>query len=163
MNHYGAQYLVKVTPTVSNNVAYSSGDQVGGIMTITNGAFDEDRVVKLSSLTVMDREQQDPNLTVYFFDDLPTLGGGSLDNGAFDITDAEVLAKCVGFVAIGSSDYVDADEVAVVTKTPNLIMKSVHADSTNKKTGNLYAVAVTTSTPTFTSTASLKFVFGFEA
>jgi hypothetical protein len=160
MLNANVQSVIRVTPAITT-VQYSSGDQVGGIMTITDAAFDADKVVKLVSITMLDREQQDANFALFFFDDLPTVV--SVDNGAFDITDAEIMAKCVGAVAIASADYVDCDEVAVVQKTPNLLMKSVHADTQGKKSGNLYCLVSTTSTPTYTSTSSLKFVFGFEA
>lgn len=153
------QLIVKVTPTISANSAYQSGDQVGGITVISEAAFDTDRVVKLTSLLLLDREQQDAALVLYFFDDLPTVV--SVDNGAFDITDAEIMAKCVGVVTIGTSDYADCDEVAFVQKQPNLLMKSVHT-SELRKSGNLYCVMSTTSTPTYTSTSSLKLVLGFE-
>ena len=67
------QLVIKVTPTISANSAYSSGDQVGGITVISEAAFDTDRVVKLTKLFLLDREQQNAELVLYFFYDLPTV------------------------------------------------------------------------------------------
>lgn len=156
------QKSIKITPVVSANAAYATLEQVGGIMTLTAGAFDEDKAVKLTHVTLLDREAQKANITLFFFDDLPTVT--SADNETLAITDAELMAKCVAILPLVAADYVDAVGVAVVTKQTNLQLKSVHKDSSNKSTGNLYVVAMNlTTTPTYTSTSSLKFVFGLEA
>lgn len=131
-------------------------------MTLTGAAFDADGAVKLTHLTVLDREAQKANLTLFFFDDLPTVA--SVDNGNLNITDAELMAKCIGSHAVVAADYADVAGVAMAQKLPNLLLKSSHVDAEGKRSGNLYCVAQNlTTTPTYTSTSSLTFVFGLEA
>lgn len=154
------QSILKVTPVI-NTAQYTSGDQVGGILTVSNAAFDADRAVKLTHLTLIDMDEQDANLTLFLFDDLPTVS--SANNDALSLSDAEILAKCVGLVSIGSSDYVDCAGSHIVQKTPNLLLRSVHTSTEARKSGNLYALLSTTSTPTYSAVSSLKLILGFDS
>lgn len=153
----GLTHTVEVTPTVSASSAYTAEDQVGGIMTIEGACQKMNSNSSLISLIVTDKAKQSAALTVFFFDELPTVA--SSDNAAIDITDAEMLDKCVGHVTVAASDYqsVSGSSVACLgaagTKAPSFKSKT--------SGGKLYAVVKTTGTPTYGATGDLSFKFTF--
>lgn len=154
------QNVVKFTPVI-NTAAYDAGDQVGGINTLTNLAFDVDRAVRLTHVTVIDQDEQDADLTLFFFDDLPTVS--STNNTALNLTDAEILSKLVGVVNVAGADYQDCAGSHVAHLSVDLVLKSVHEDSEGKKTGNIYCLISTSATPTYSAVSSLKVILGVDA
>lgn len=151
--------FVSATPVVSNGVAYTAGDQVGGVQTIA-GALRQKRGDKtnnsayLQTITMLDKaDQAAAQFDIMFFNASPTVA--STDNGAIDITDAEVLAKCIGTVTIATTDWVDTGNQKVATK--NNIGLLIEGDIVD-----IYALAITRGTPTYGSTSDLVFRYGFE-
>lgn len=147
-------FTIQVTPTVSTTPAYTAGDQVGGIQTLTKAAYDVNRFCELAQLTITDKGGQSAALSILLFDQLPTVA--SSDNAALDITDAEIAAKAIGNITIASTDYVSTASNSVACKTFSLPI----ASQTNG--GNLYAVVKTTGTPTYASTTDLTFKWVFR-
>lgn len=154
----GYSKLVDVTPTIST-AQYAANDQVGGIMTLSaaalvppTGGGSETTLVKLA---VIDKAKQSAALTVFLFQSLPTVA--SSDNAALDIADAQ-MSNCVGAVRITAADYDSVNASCVGTLNiaeTGLLCRSEDA------AGHLYAVAMTTGTPTYDTTTALTFRFGF--
>lgn len=157
------------TPTVSSGVAYTAGDQVGGILDLSTRAdgnivlqgacYAKDCVSTLLSLAVHDKDSQNAAYTIFFFNALPTVA--SSDNAALDISDAEMASKCIGTARVSAAQYdtVSASSIAAVP------MPSAALAMLSKEHGGpLYAVIKTTGTPTFTSTSALtfRFLFGLD-
>lgn len=155
----GLYKVITVTPTVSTSPAYTANDQVGGIQTITLGDSSEQKLATLLSVSVVDKGKQSAALTIFFFTQLPTIA--SSDNAAFDLTDANMLYYAF-HINIGSTDYASSASNSAASLTMSSVAKAAMA------TGNgataLYAVAMTTGTPTYASTTDLQFTytFGFD-
>lgn len=157
--------VVTVAPVVSTSPAYTSGDAVGGLQTIANavrtsgrvslqtaGCFDAGTAV-LQSVTVVENGSQKAALSIVLFSTNPSATTVT-DNGALTINTADI-AKIVGIVNIAAADYTTVGGASVASKIVSLQLP-VAAD-----TVTLYAIANTTSTPTYTLTSSLKFIYGF--
>ena len=145
--------FVEITPTVDTAI-YASGDRVGSIQTILGANEGGGRLTTLQGLVVVDKSKQKSVLTLFFFDELPAVA--SADQAAADITDAEMVDKCLGYVAIAAADYRDlANNSTATVKDINLYLKP-------KTSGTLYAVLVSGGTPTYTSTSDLCFKYTFE-
>lgn len=147
--------LVEVTPTISTSI-YASGDQIGGVMTISNAVRIDNQALlgqsQLVDVTILDSDKQSAAIDIWLFKSTPTLA--SSDNAAFSITAANMLsAGCLGYVSVGAS-YSAAAAVSC-SSTTNL-GKIVESSTTS-----IYAVAVVRGTPTYTTTTSLKFAFNF--
>jgi hypothetical protein len=129
---------------------------VGGIQTLTGACLNQGGGATLASLVITDKGKQSAALTVFFFDELPTVV--SVDNGTIDISDAEMADKCLGSVSLAAASYVNVSANSVVTgpaSSTGLYMKSRDTD------GKLYAVVKTTGTPTYASTSDLTFKYSF--
>lgn len=148
--------LIRVTPTISTG-AYTANDQVGGIQTLTDACADG--AVKLNSLCIIDKDSEAAaGMTLHFFSSLPTVV--SVDNGALDISDAEIASKCIGVLSVPSSSFVAVGGCKVATvKDINLDLFSTHSDTEGNKTGNIYVVVSSVDTPTFTATSDLVFSY----
>ena len=154
--------VIEVIPTVSTSPAYTAEDQVGGIQTLTNACRSKGAGATLISLTVHDAGKQSAALTVFFFDELPTVA--SVDNGAITITDAEMADKCIGTISLTAANYVNVAGSSIVTapaSSTGLYMKSKTDKVSGAASGNLYAVVKTTGTPTYASTTDLTFRYSF--
>lgn len=151
--------VVTVTPTITSGSAYVSGNQLGSIMTIPGvvrqDSSDSTTTIgcsELVSVTILDKAKQDSTMNIFFFSASPTLA--STDHNAFDLTDANLIATCIGVAAVGTT-YVDTSSNSVSsTVNLNLPLSTTSGNS-------IYAVAQVTGTPTYGSTADLVFKFGF--
>lgn len=141
---------VQVTPTISTT-AYTSGDVVGGLQTISNAARISGGSGTVSSILVMDKTQaQRAAMDILFFDRSVTVAA---DNAAVAMSDAD-MAFCLGVVSIGPYN----------TAWPGTPLNSI---STLLNVGlrfvlngtDLYAVAVVRGTPTYSSTSDLIFTY----
>jgi len=154
------------TPTIST-LAYSIGDQVGGLIelfTKDNGGRvrvgacqAEDCVSTLMSLVIHDKASQSAEFVVFFFNALPTVA--SVDNGALTITDAQMAEKCVGTVAVTAAQYqtVASSSIASVKMSDAALSMLSKVDN-----GPLWAVVKTTGTPTYASASDLTLRFLFS-
>ena len=146
---------IEVTPIVSAASAYTAEDQVGDIQAISGAAQGKDEPTKLMSVTVTDKSKQSAALILYFFDELPTVA--SVDNGAFDITDAQMADKCIGTLAIAAGDY------AALANSSQATVRNIQLPLFSKTaSGIIYAVAKTTGTPTYGAVGDLVFKYAFE-
>lgn len=139
---------VEVVPTVDTNV-YAAGDQLGGIQTIT-GAFPLGvQNGRLETLIVVDKDKQNAEMNILFFDELPTVA--SVDQGALDVADAQLVDKCIGHAHVAGSDYAQLANGSVACVTPNLKVSG--------KLSTIYAVVQCLGTPTYSTAAALAFKY----
>jgi hypothetical protein len=152
----GYSVSVTVTPTISG-ANYASGNQIGGVQTLTNACQTINKVSTLMSVVVIDKVSQNAGMTIFFFTALPTLV--SSNNTAFNVADSEMVLKSCGSVSITSADYVSTAVNSVATlKLPDCALAARSADPQ----GALYAVAMADDSPTYTASTDLtfKYVFG---
>lgn len=152
----GFSTSIEVTPTVSTSPAYSAEDQVGGLQTLDGAAATDRKVTTLVTIVVVDKGKQNAALAILFFDSEPTVV--SVDNGAVDVSDAELASKCVGSVDVAATDYealANASVATVKASSLGLAMKSKNSS------GKLYALVKTSGTPTYASTSDLVFKYVF--
>jgi hypothetical protein len=155
---------VAVTPVISTSI-YTSGDQIGGIMTIPDVIRQESNTGIgeniLAEITILDGDKQDAAIDVWFFKVSPTVT--STDNAAFAMTRANQQLQCIGSVSLGVTSttgaYSDAAAVSV-SSNPN-INKPLQVSGTAANPTNIYAIAIVRGAPTYTTTSSLVFQFSF--
>lgn len=145
-------HVVEVTPTISTS-QYSAGDQVGTLMTLSGAVPGERDGAVLRQVTVVDKAKQKAALTVYLFDASPTVA--SSDNAAADVADAEMADKCLGKLAVAAGDYSDLSANSTATVAPGVWCKAAAGTA-------LYALAVTSGTPTYGAVSDLVFRFHFS-
>lgn len=151
---------VSVTPVITAS-SYTSGFQLGGVMTLTDVIRQDSQAggqgvslgfAELVEVTVLDKAAQSVAIDIFLFNTSPTLV--SSDHAAFNITDANLVASCIGVVSVGTA--YSASSSNSVSSTANL-NKPVQASSGT----NIYAVAVVRGAPTYVSTSDLQFQFSF--
>mgnify|MGYP007071572752 CR=1 FL=1 len=168
----GLDDVISVTPTLDTN-AYASGDRLGSIQTITNPFRSIHRAndlpvasagggtvqprngrVILSEVTLLDQAKQSQPIDLLFFDSSPTVA--SADNAPIDISDAEMAAKFIGSVSIGSTYVALAGNSVSTDRNLNMLLKQNPSATDN----NIYVVAVIRGSATFTA-SSLIFSYKF--
>lgn len=152
---------ITVVPVISTTPAYTSGDQLGDIMILTD-VIRQDRQVgfgqaELHSVTILDGSLQNAAIDIWFFNTSPTVT--STDNTAFSMTDANQAAQCIGAISVGTS-YSASALNSTTTDGINL-SKNLQVAGTATIPTNLYAIAIVRGTPTYTATNALKFLFSF--
>lgn len=160
---------ISVVPTISTSPAYTTGDQIGGIMTLTDVVRQDGTVnqginnglmagqAELHSVTILDGGKQDAAIDIWFFNTSPTVT--SVDNGAFSMSDANQAAQCIGAISIGTA-YSDAALNSTSSDGKNIGLNLQVAASATSPT-NIYAIAIIRATATYTATTDLKFLFSF--
>jgi hypothetical protein len=147
--------LIDVTPTLDTS-AYSSGDRVGTVHTITGAGPMGFNAAVLESITVIDKDAQGVALTVLFFESLPTVA--SADNAAIDLSDANA-AKCIGHLSIATGDYVSTASNKIACKVPAVGIPLTPGRAGVQET--IYAVVVSGGAPTYTA-SGLTFRYSFR-
>ncbi len=146
--------VVSVTPVISSSPAYTSGDAVGGEQKLTGACRVTGGKAILQTITIQDVANQKAALTILFFDSEPT-GATITDNSAF-AWGSTAFAKVVGKIDVAAGDYETVASKAVAAKTAlGLEMQAAGAP-------DLWAVVVTTGTPTYTTASDLTFKYGFQ-
>ena len=149
-NAGGLTKIVSKTITVSLS-AYTSGDVVGGVQTITDGLYGAGGTGILQSVTIIDVDARSAAFTIDIFSQQPQ--GTYTDNGAYTLVTAD-SAYLIARVSVVAGDYVTAGGKGVATVT------SLNIPVFATGTANLYALISTTSTPTWTATTNLSIVWG---
>lgn len=144
---------ITIVPTVTNGApAYTSGDSVGGKMTLANAVRVSGGTGWLASLQIMDASNQKPSGTLLVFN--ADLAVTYTDNAAAALSTADA-AKIVAQIAISTGDYTVINNRSIAN--PMFNPKQVKAISGT----SLYSIFVVSSTPTFAATTDLQFIFGF--
>jgi hypothetical protein len=156
--------VVTVVPVVSTAPAYTSGDNVGGKLTI----LDAVSVVGpslLKSLTIVDRGNQKAAMDLLLFK--APLTGAYTDNAAQSIATADI-ANLIGRFAIAAIDFTTETGTAnvAIAEYKNIDKVLFSADVANQLSGgqggNVYGLLVTTGIPTYLTASDLQLIFGIQ-
>jgi hypothetical protein len=131
---------ITLTPTLDTSI-YASGDVLWATANIPAMMRAVDQRAVLMDICVVDKADQKPAFTIYFFQTNVTSG---TFNAAPTISDADA-ANYMGHVSIAAADYKDLGGVSVAcAKAINLLLEAVSAGT------NVYCFAVLDAgTPTF--------------
>ena len=147
---YSDKKILEATVTNDAN-AYADLDQLGELITITQAFSGASYKGKIESITVIDAIKQKSAMRIFFFDEAPTVA--SADNAALDITDAEMIDKCIGKVEIAAADFKDLSACSVATVLNiGLVFQS--------KSDSLFCICQSAGTPTYGATNSLTLKIG---
>ena len=143
------QVRIAVTPTISTSPAYTSGDCLGGLQTVSNAVRVSGGTGTLLSVVILDKTQaQRAAMDLVFFDRSVTVAG---DNAAFNTSDAD-MANCLGVISIGPYNTAWAGTPLNSVSTLYNIGLPIVLNGTD-----LFCQAVVRATPTYTSTTDLIF------
>lgn len=155
--------FITVTPTISTTPAYTSGDCLGGLMTLSNASRFDGGGGTINSIRILDKTQaQRAAMDLLFFSASVSPAG---DNAACAFSDAD-MGNLVAVVSILTTDYNTAwpgtplNSVAFKpdTKT-NTLPHNMAIPYFCSAGTSLYCQAVVRGTPTYTSTSDLVFQF----
>lgn len=148
---------VVLRPTITTtNAAYSAGDVIGGIITLTLSPSSSIPPVKLRSIVLKDDANQKPALQLLFFRSSPV--GTYTDNGVVAPSTAD-LGNLVYVHIVGSADWVSIQGVAKAVASYELDDGPLLQPATTA----LFMVIVATGTPDYTaSSTDLTAELGFE-
>lgn len=144
------RYITVDATITPDNDAYTANDCVGGLVTFdlagegmaANGGV-------LSTLTIVDDDNEGAALNLYFFDAAPST---IADDAALELTAAD-LKKLTYYKAIASGDYNDVNSLKFVFL--DQLAVQVRADN-----GKLYMYAQCTGTPTYAASKTLTVRLG---
>ena len=155
----GKSKIVTFTP-VTDTAIYASGDQIGAVLELAGAMDDSSGTGTIVSVVLVDKDKQAAVLELLLFNRLPTVT--SVDQGALDVSDAEMAACFIGSVRIAASDYTATNVNSVASvKAVNLLINSVKG-STNPTGSSIWALLRSGGTPTYTSTSALVFQIGIK-
>jgi hypothetical protein len=151
------------TPTISTTPAYTSGDCLGGLQTISNAARASGAGGAINSIRILDKTQaQRAAMDLLFFSSSVSSAG---DNNPAAFSDAD-MANCVAIVSILAGDYntawagVPLNSVAFKPNTATATWPATMAIPYFCAAGtSLYVQAVVRGTPTYTSTTDVVFQY----
>lgn len=151
--------VFSITPAISTSPAYTSGDCLGSVNTVTNAARFSGGGGVITSVTVLDKTQaQRAAFDILLFNSSVT---ATTDNAAFALDDAD-MAKCVGIISVLTGDYNTAwagtpkNSVAFKPNTQTATWPMSMAIPYYCSGGtSLYVQFVVRGTPTYTSVTDL--------
>jgi hypothetical protein len=148
----GKTFVLAVAPTITAT-AYTAGYTVGAIQTLTNAVTVSSGTGILESLIITDTGNQKAPFDIFIFSSNPA-AATTTDHAAF--TFSTDITKVIARVSVATGEY------ASVGSTPYAIAVKSGLGIAVKASGsaNLYAVAVTSGTPTFGGTSTLNFTWG---
>lgn len=128
--------------------AYTAGDQVGTLQTLTGASDRKGQALAIESIQVVDTAQQKSELLLLFFGKAPTIT--SVDNGALNITDAQLQECLLGVVKVFAAEYYDVAGVSIANvQYPSLQLESRDEKSGTRLGQEIYMLVVTNGTPTY--------------
>lgn len=142
--------MLNVTLSLDTSI-YASGDVLADTQVVTDytSLFGASGAAVLTSLTVIDEDDQKAAFDVYFLDANVTMG---TENAAPSITDANAR-NILGFVSIATADYKDIGGVSIAC------IKNIWLPA-NAPLGMWVAVVNGSGTPTYTA-SGVKLRLGF--
>lgn len=149
----GYTSLVRAQPTVTSGSAYAAGNTVGGIMTLGGALRTINGTGIFESFLIFDQSNQKQPMTLFLFNVNPTNATTTdKQNFAWGTNYLQLIAQ----VNVAAADYTTTASQAVAQKTGLGI--AVRGAAGNM---SLYAVLVTSGTPTWATTNALNMFFGF--
>lgn len=144
-----------VEPQITTSIGtYSSGDSIGGIITLKDVMARSNGTAILKSILVMDNNGQSSALTILFFSSNP-VGATTTDNSVFSY--GNTFFNQIGKINIVSDDYetIDTKSVADIDTYCKLIQNKENST-------DIYIIIIAKASPTYTAGASsLRINFGF--
>jgi hypothetical protein len=134
------------TPTVSTSPAYTSGDNVGGKVTLTDVCRASTGSGIIQSVVITSKSLQSGSFDVIFFNADPS-GSTFTDNGAQGVVDAD-LSKIIGVAHCSDVTALAAESIHQATGLALPFALSGGATT-------IYAAIVTRATPTLGSTSDI--------
>jgi hypothetical protein len=151
---YAVPWLMRITsrPTITGGTAYTAGDSVGGLLTLTGATDNSNHTVYLDSLTIVDESNQKAAFTIILFDTNPS--ASTFTNDGATALNAADTPSIAGIISVAATDYVTVDSKAYVSYSGiGLQLKPT--------TNVAYANVVAAGAPTYTGTDDLILHFGF--
>lgn len=147
--------IYKISTSVTTSTAsYSSGDNIGGIITLTNVARYTAGQAELYDFEIWDNENQKPNLTIDFYSASPS--GTYTDNAAQVMTgDGGVW---LGSISVTSEQFTTTGGIARYKASISLLTMLMHGSASR----NYFMTITTTSTPTYSNANGLIIKTGFK-
>lgn len=139
--------VVSITPTVDTS-AYSSGDVISTVQTISEAALDTKGLSVLRTVLVTDLSNQKSALDLLIFNQAP--GAMGADNTALDISTTQ-LGYMVARVSIPAANY---NTLKSATNAEAMLNTEVLLP-TFRGSRNLYMQIVSRGTPTYASATAL--------
>jgi hypothetical protein len=131
--------------------AYSTGDLIGGLLTLSGADSIGGLPPFLTSITLQDLDKQNVAIDVVFFDANPT-GTTFTNNAALDIADAD-LPKVIAVIPVTTYFSFNDNSVATVNALGGIAMNAAGGPT-------IYACLVSRGAPTY-SASGLSALFGF--
>lgn len=156
--------IIQVQPVLTGSGAYSSGQCVGPPQKLSVPGAGRTQI-KLQSVSVSDEDNQKAALTVLLFSDDPVGQGGATctDQAAFAWGSGSASQLFVGKVDIAAADYESNGSTPMAVASKANLQLVLNAAARAGVDPALYAVILTTGTPTYASADSLTLSFGFDA
>lgn len=146
----GGYTTVIKSAVVVTAAAYSAGNAVGALRTLTNAVRTPGTGI-LQSVTLLDRANQKQPMTLFIFDSNPA-AATITDKAAFVFSTDDL--KVIAQVNIGAGDYTTTNSKAIANLGGLAIPLKAASGTT------LYAVLVTSGTPTFAATTDVQLEVG---
>jgi hypothetical protein len=151
--YYGNTHFVPVLLAHSNGVAYAVGDVLGEVQEISMPSHNRGGVIR--RIVLLDTEDQQPDLRLFFFREEPTTGTYT-DNAplALNATD---MANYIGHVDVsgwetdGSLAYLALEEVDQEYRVES---------ATHRSQGAFWFITQINSIVTYTGSGKLRMTFG---
>lgn len=148
----GETVEVAPTVTVSASPNYSSGDSIGGKITLTSAIRVSGGTAILQDIVITDKANQQPAGTILIFNADPS-AATITDNSAFAFSTD--ITKLIATIPVVTADYTTIDSIA--TANLNNLGRVVKAASGT----SLYAAFVTTTAANLASTSDIGLRFKF--
>lgn len=149
VNNYEIPWEFESTFTV-NTAIYAAGNNLGGLITISNIARQAGESVRVDTVVITDQHQQKSALEVWFFNDSIT---APTDHAAWDISDAD-LVKVRGIVDVAATDYRDAADNSAMT------LWDIDLEIHDLVSDDLYAGIMIRGTPDYSVNTDFKIIIG---
>lgn len=139
---------VKTQVLTVDTSAYTAGDAVDGLKTLTEALRGADQAGVIEQVVVADQDGQEAALDIFIFDSEVT---GGTDNAAYAPLEAELKA-CLGVISVTAADYAATGNGSVATVNPSFSLQLESSQS-------LFFQVVTRGTPTYAGTDNLQVKF----
>lgn len=142
-----------VSPTVTAG-AYTSGQDMGGLLTFTNALRSSSRAGLVTAVNVVDLAAQTADLELVLFNDNPS-GSTFTDNATLTIAAADI-PKIAAVVSLSTSSRFSWGSLRGVKYLGSLSLPVQGGQSTGTSSPTLYGALVSRGTPTQASTSDIK-------
>lgn len=144
---------ITIQPVLDISGAHAAGDQMSIAITIPEIALSSGGVFKIDTICVVDQAKNSQPFDILFFDAAPTIA--SALNAALDISDAEMVAKCIGRARLLAADFSTLANSSVATVNPGIKLKAANA-SVALANRDIFCVLQAQGTNTYTSASDLR-------